>query len=480
MRTIEKLTDTLDGKLLDFNFKIIGLLATIFLRPLATCTQVVFRKNLGERYFSVTTMIYAFFLWCIPSFLFDASSFLRWNLLEYFGWNTFGMWLANHSSKTIIGFTVGLLFWICASNNLSQARQRQMQGIPWYSMSRGESRLGSEDQVLNGMASIGLGILLFLFAPSYGVLYFASRFAGYVLFIKEQQMNYARYLDEMDAKILSGHFETALIGQQQPRQTQGLYCPLPSQIKGERRVAVAKVSATVLTRSAARTHHQDENTDNANQSTPAASLEPNPQPPAATAAKTSRIPRYVILGLIALGLIFGGVKILSSKKILNQSQITAQERSQVLPQRSIDSSGGISPDSQVDANSQKLRDREKIVDKLNNLVSDERTKLSKFRADFDGAYVSNANALSKSAHQLKNNALRSKASDFEKKEDRFLANVDKQVADHKDNLDADFETFLSKVERGLVAYSDNRNEILAEFQALADEIANTSKTGEIR
>jgi DMSO/TMAO reductase YedYZ heme-binding membrane subunit len=53
--TYEKLNDTLDKKMLDFNLKILGLAASLLFRPLALASEPFFRKNMGERYFTGTT-----------------------------------------------------------------------------------------------------------------------------------------------------------------------------------------------------------------------------------------------------------------------------------------------------------------------------------------------------------------------------------------------------------------------------------------
>lgn len=245
MKDYEKLADSLDKRMLDFNLKILAFLASILLRPLAACTQVIFRQNLGERYFNETTMILSAILWIIPQLFGWPAVRMRNGWLHELGYRRLETWLSGHvdAKMALFTFITSAVFWFFASRNLAQTRQRQADGVAWYSMSRGESRFGNENASRDFAISFVVSAVLLFFAPSFGFLFIASRVAGYYLYVKEQQAYYQRYLDEMDAKIMAGHLEPALNGKQPPRQTGGLNCPLPARIKGERRVHVAKVVA---------------------------------------------------------------------------------------------------------------------------------------------------------------------------------------------------------------------------------------------
>jgi hypothetical protein len=252
MRSYDRLSDTLDGKLLDMNLKVLGLLASILIRPLAACTEVMFRRNLGERYFNVTTTILSVFIWSAAELFSYFGRGIQLDFFQKIGCGRLGAWLAVHSNPKIITVLIGLAFWWSASTNLDQSRKRQAKGIPWYSMSRGESVFGNESPFWNDFIPLVIGIVLFAYSPVSGLFFIASRAAGYFLFLKEQQSHYARYLDDMDAKILSSQLQAALKGEKDPGETQGLFCPLPARIKGEQRDEVVRVSASVLARSAAR------------------------------------------------------------------------------------------------------------------------------------------------------------------------------------------------------------------------------------
>jgi hypothetical protein len=252
MRNYDKFSDRLDSKILDFNLKVLGVISAVMLRPLALCTQIIFRNHFGERYFNVTMLILATLLYFAAGFFANVAAEAGHLLLQTTDrWSGLGVWLADHYKPKVIDSVIAAIFYIRASANLNAIRNRQKQGVPWYSMSRGQSIFGSESQKREVLFSILIGGVLLLLSPAFGILFFASRCAAAYLFIKEQQSNYARYLDYMDAQILAGKLEPAMIGNRTIDETKGLYCPLPKRITGEHRARVAKISAGVIARSSA-------------------------------------------------------------------------------------------------------------------------------------------------------------------------------------------------------------------------------------
>jgi hypothetical protein len=250
--TNEKLSDTLDKKMLDLNFKILAFLASILIRPLAFCTEAIFRRNFGERYFTLVTVTYSFFLWCIPALFLDADGGVQWTFLYRHGWTHVAQWLTHQTSPKTVMFCISAVFFFSASKNYAQIRMRQAKGIAWYSMSRGESIFGTESLIVKGFYSGLICVVLCILSPALGLFFFLSRAAGFVLWQKEQESIYARYLDEQDARIMAGNLEPAMLGNKPTRETSGLYCPLPKRFTGEHRAHVAKVSGGVMARSTAR------------------------------------------------------------------------------------------------------------------------------------------------------------------------------------------------------------------------------------
>ena len=252
MKDYEKLSESLDKKMLDFNLKILTFLGSILIRPLALCTEAVFRRNLGERYFTLTTFVYSFFLWAFASMFVNLEGGLHWDFLRNHGLNHLANWLSHQTNPGAVKWFVGVTFFSLSANNLSLIWKRHKDGIPWYSMSRGESVFGTENRMKKASYISLIGVGLFILTPPFGLLYFASCIASLYLFSKEQESKYANFLDEQDADILAGNLEPAMIGNKQPRETSGVYCPLPGRFKGERRAHVAKVSGEIMARSAAR------------------------------------------------------------------------------------------------------------------------------------------------------------------------------------------------------------------------------------
>ena len=115
MRDYEQLADSLDRRMLDFNLKILAFLASILLRPLAACTQVMFRMNMGERYFSETTFIYSAILWCVPSALNGLCIHIRNGFLRDVGCHRLAIWLSGHMDSRvslIATFITSAAFWL--------------------------------------------------------------------------------------------------------------------------------------------------------------------------------------------------------------------------------------------------------------------------------------------------------------------------------------------------------------------------------
>ncbi|MDR3459676.1 MAG: hypothetical protein P4N60_19780 [Verrucomicrobiae bacterium] len=275
----DKLSDNLDKKMLDFNLKILGFLASILIRPLAFCTEVMFRRNFGERYFSLVTVTYSFFLWCIPAGFINvgAGEGMQWTFLYRYGWPHVAQWLTHHTSPKAVMFAISTVFFYSATKNYSQIWMRQQKGIIWYSMSRGESIFGTESVMVKGFYSGLICVALFIVSPALGLFFFLSRVAGFYLWRKEQESIYNRYLDEQDARIMAGNIEPAMLGNKPTRETSGLYCPLPKRFTGEHRAHVAKVSGSVMARTTARSSDEV--------------ASPGTAPAAATAAPPADLPK---------------------------------------------------------------------------------------------------------------------------------------------------------------------------------------------
>jgi hypothetical protein len=245
----DKLSDSIDSKLLNFNLKVFALAGALLLRPMAIATDPFFRKNLGCRYFTPMTAFMAGGLWFVASRL--DQLFDRLPSIAYESGNPhLAQWLVAHNCSSWAGTVMLALYSFLAMLNLGAAVTRERKGISWHSMSRGESILGGEHPILSFILGFLLFSVLSAVSPFVGLFFGVSRVMSYQLARKQQQSIYARYLDAMDAKIEQEHLECALRDAPSPKKTTGLYCPLPERIKGEHRANVARIVASSLMRPA--------------------------------------------------------------------------------------------------------------------------------------------------------------------------------------------------------------------------------------
>jgi hypothetical protein len=234
----DNLADTLDKKMFDFNLKMLGVLGPLLIKPLAMCTEPLFRKNFGERYFTAGIYTVSIVLWCVAQ--------------KFAGFNPTGeptmaqKWLGDSAvsiSPENIGRVFLVAYVILGMWNLSRARRRRGRGQVWYSMGRGESLFGRQDKTRDLLFAGLVIVFLALTAPALALLFFASQAASQYLAGKQQASFYNRYLDAMDAKIESEFLQQALDKGEPPSDTDGLHCPLPKVFKGEHRTRVARVVA---------------------------------------------------------------------------------------------------------------------------------------------------------------------------------------------------------------------------------------------
>ena len=242
----DKLTDKLGGKMLDFNLKMVGLIATLLVKPLALATDVFFRKDFGERYLAQNSAALALILWGLApklALLWGQGLNPLLQLIYDAGLHKIAYWFYRHDCTNAFGFLIGCAYGFMAVRNITQTRRRSASGQIWYSMSRGGSVFGVENQSRDLLLAFGAIVILGLFAPSLGLLFFISRIVSYQVEASQQAAFYNRYLDAMDAKVQAEYLQRALDKGEPPDDTDGLYCPLPKAFKGEYRQRVARVVA---------------------------------------------------------------------------------------------------------------------------------------------------------------------------------------------------------------------------------------------
>jgi hypothetical protein len=138
---------------------------------------------------------------------------------------------------------LGIIYFYVSAVRLGTILERRKNGEIWHSLSWGESVFGSENFRRDLIIAALIGILLTLLNVPIGLFFFASQFASYSLRRKHDAMLYRRYLDQMDAKIEHESLKPALEKGRPPKETSGLYCPLPKAFQGDHRARVARVIA---------------------------------------------------------------------------------------------------------------------------------------------------------------------------------------------------------------------------------------------
>ncbi len=242
----DKLSDTLDKKLLDFNIGMLKVVAAMLVRPLAMCTEPFFRKNFGERYFTENTFIVSMAIWIAGASLLNLVYGQGQEGTPLQNWLYYKLHfekLAVEIKARYIVNVVCFLYSYMAFKQLVVTRMRQRTGHIWHSMSRGESLFGKENAVRDMIiAAIIVGVL-WIAAPHLCAIFVLSQVASYYLSAKQQSSIYSRYLDQMDAKIEAEHFQETMDKGVPPKDTDGLYAPLPKRFKGEFRTRIARVAS---------------------------------------------------------------------------------------------------------------------------------------------------------------------------------------------------------------------------------------------
>lgn len=234
MMDADQITDRLTGKMLDSSISAITKAATQIAEALmffifsaaATATDPFFRKNMGERYFTPIRMV---------------ISLAGWGTMLFAGvlYNSFLF------GSPAIGFLVGVAicfaYLMMAMRNITAIQKRQATGELWHSKCRGESLFGEENAIRDFTIEIIVLVLLVLISIPHAAFFLLSRLMAYMAEAAALNALYNRYLDIQDAKIEADFLETTLREGFPPRQTAGLYRPLPQRLSRERRGNIARI-----------------------------------------------------------------------------------------------------------------------------------------------------------------------------------------------------------------------------------------------
>jgi hypothetical protein len=226
----------IESSIRSFNKKAAGAMVPVFVRSLTNATEIFFRKDLGERFFT-GAMSGGILIWGVAMFLTFFTDTLIGDLLRGVGCYFLAKTLGNHIMGILLNAALLVAFMYFANENARRLQQFRAEGKTYHSMSRGIPRWGD-----NAMTHIGIqfaiGVTLLLFAPLSGILFGFSRYLSAQEAAKQQAAMYDRYLDAQDAKIEGEYLQDALLGKCAPEVTY-LYKPLPTGMNGDLRENVA-------------------------------------------------------------------------------------------------------------------------------------------------------------------------------------------------------------------------------------------------
>ncbi|HSW01041.1 MAG TPA: hypothetical protein VLI39_12765 [Sedimentisphaerales bacterium] len=193
-----------------------GLLAILvgLVRPIATLTEVFFRKRMGERYFSGWNIIVGFaFIFCFRSPL----------------WLGKGHSLGLVTNIIAAAWAAGMFF--CVYLDRKETIERYEKGARWHSYCYGVPRWAEVPVYAEKVIPLAVGILLMVVGLiGMGGLLFLSGGVSLLLRYHEARLAHDRMLDMIDAQIEHEHFAEAVMESRPTEQLEGLRVSLPKRI----------------------------------------------------------------------------------------------------------------------------------------------------------------------------------------------------------------------------------------------------------
>lgn len=228
-----------------------------FKRGLATTSDPLFRKQLGERYFTrglasggSVIWLMALILSCWSGSLFHGrlSNMVRGNN-EIVTMENYSMYSGQTNMRQqsklppyALPLFAGLVMMIChaaaCSANFAFIAKIRAEGKLYHSMSRGVSRFGDATEICLVLSSLALLLL----APFVGLVLVVSKAMSFLAEQKQQEMLWDAYLDQIDQKIESEYLKPAMLGEVDPSIT-FLAKPLDQKLDPELRKSIANAVA---------------------------------------------------------------------------------------------------------------------------------------------------------------------------------------------------------------------------------------------
>jgi len=189
-------------------------------RPIATLTEIIFRKDMGERYFNGWNIVVG-----LLAIIVFRSPF--WS-------NHRGIY---QTITNIIAVVWVIALLVYAYLNRQRIIERYGKSHRWHSYNYGIPRYEELPVVVEKALPIAVGLLLVLVCGITGMggLLFFSGVISLFLRNYEARLFYERMLDQIDSQIEHDNLNKAVVEQFPPQQTEGLVAHVPRYVGKELR-----------------------------------------------------------------------------------------------------------------------------------------------------------------------------------------------------------------------------------------------------
>lgn len=210
----------------------------VLTRPICLVSQVLFRRDFGERHLTGFTALGGAALIGVAtgvSVLMVDRNNVPWGGLES----------SSLPSGRIVPMVIGgvwlLLFVAGVKEQAYRVRSRHRMGVRWHSWNSGVPRVSSMTGGVEMVLGIGLGIVMcFLGVPLLGLLMIFSAIHSAMNDAHAMSQFYNRILDTIDGQIEADNLTKAIEYRLEPTQIEGLLATLPTSMSKDFRSKIVR------------------------------------------------------------------------------------------------------------------------------------------------------------------------------------------------------------------------------------------------
>lgn len=242
MSNNESIGDKIEEKLK--NAVVHGLLAILvmMIRPVATLTEVFFRKDMGERYFTAWNLMAGWLLLLVFGAPYDKMI----GLSVGGRYDMYGNYQRSSGSADSAWF-IAPLVWLaaltfCAYLHEQAVIRRYKEGVRWHSANVGIPRIEDLPYVFEKGIPFLAGILMIWLLQLHGLgaLMILSGLVSILLRMHEARLFRERMLDIIDSQIEQDNLAKAVKERLSPEKSEGVQAPLPTYVSDKYREKFAQ------------------------------------------------------------------------------------------------------------------------------------------------------------------------------------------------------------------------------------------------